>query len=48
MIYLCLGGTWVPAVTERDLFGLVLRLPKVGLKFCVVPVSDWYLGFYLC
>ena len=26
MIYLCVGGTWVPAVTEKVLFGLVLRL----------------------
>ena len=22
MIYLCLGGTWVPTVTEKDLFRL--------------------------
>ena len=25
-----------------------LRLPKVVLEFCVVPVSKWYLGIYFC
>ena len=31
------GITWVS-----------LRLPKVVLGFCVVPVSKWYLGIYFC
>ena len=31
------GITWVS-----------LGLPKVALKFCVVPVSKWYLGMYFC
>ena len=44
-IYLCLGGTWVPVVTEKGLLGLA-KIAKVVLKFCVIPVSKWYLGIY--
>ena len=28
--------------------GITLGLKTVGLKFCVVPVSEWYLGMYFC
>ena len=31
-------------MAKKGLFELALRLPKLVLKFCVVPVSKWYLG----
>ena len=35
-------------MAEKELFAFALRLPKLVLKFCVIPVSNWYLGIYFC
>ena len=26
----------------------VIKMPKFVSKFCVIPVSKWYLGVYFC